>query len=150
MEVMLIDQKGWTKTIKIEKTITRVGAASSNDIQLDSQQIAPVHLQFILSPDLPSSCKLVNLADELVIRTDFGEHEHQLPSYGTIDVRDGDEIELGEFRIVVKIPLTAEYIQTTGVVDAALSFPNAVLRPGYSTRGYLTIRNSGNQPSSYF
>ncbi|MEA2008630.1 MAG: FHA domain-containing protein [Chloroflexota bacterium] len=148
MKVMIIDQKGWSKSVKVEKTITRVGTASGNDIQLHSAKIAPVHLQFILSPDLPSSCKLVNLAGEVVIRT--GSNEQQFPSFGTIDVRDGDEVELGEFRLVIKIPLAAEYVQTTSVVEAVLSFPNAVLRPGYATRGLLTIKNNGSQTDCQF
>ncbi|OQY36225.1 MAG: hypothetical protein B6243_03675 [Anaerolineaceae bacterium 4572_5.2] len=148
MKVMIIDQKGWSKSIKVEKTITRVGTAPNNDIQLHSTQIAPVHLQFILSPDLPSSCKLVNLAGEVSIRADHVKQ--QLPSFGTVDVRDGDEIELGEFRLVIKIPLAAEYVQTTNVVEAVLSFPNAVLRPGYATRGQLTIKNVGSQTECQF
>lgn len=148
MEVMVIDQKGWSKSIKIEETITRVGTAPSNDIQVHSQKIAPVHLQFMFSPDLPSSSKVVNLAGQVVIKTN--QVERQLSSFETIDLFDGDEIELGEFRLVLKIPLVAEYVQIAEVIGAVLSFPSAVLRPDYATKGQLTIQNKGPQTDCQF
>jgi len=148
MELMMIDQHGWTKSVKIEKAITRVGSAAGNDIQLHSKKIAPVHLQFIYSPELPASCKLVNLATEIVVRGN--DDEYQLPRLGTIEIRDGDEIELGEFRLGLKIPLIAEYLQRSSVIDASLSFQDAVMRSEMATVGQLTVKNIGQQTDCQF
>ncbi len=106
MELIMMDRNGWSKSLKVEKTLTRIGTAATNDIQLKSKGIAPVHLQIIYSTDLPSKCQLVNLAAEIIVQTDEGMY--QLPRLSTIEIRNGDEIELGEYRIALKIPLGAE------------------------------------------
>ena len=148
MELIMMDQNGWSKSLKVEKTLTRIGAAGSNDIQLKSKGIAPVHLQIINSPDLPSKCQLINLAAEIMVHTDEGVY--QLPRLSTIEIRNGDEIELGDYRIELKIPLGAEYLQRSSAIDAVLSFPDAVIRPDFLTTGQLTITNVGSQSDCQF
>ena len=107
MELMIIDENGWSKIVDIRKAITRIGSAPSNDIQLDTHLVAPVHLQIIYSAEHPSSCKLTNLSTEISIHT--GLDDFMLPSYQTIDLRDGSEIRIGGFRLVPRLPLTAGY-----------------------------------------
>jgi hypothetical protein len=82
------------------------------------------------------------------VHTDEGMY--QLPRLSTIEIRNGDEIELGEFRIALKIPLGAEYLQRSSVIDAVLSFPDAVIRPDFLTTGHLTIKNVGSQSDCQF
>jgi len=148
MELMIVDNNGWSKILKINKAITRIGSAPGNDIQLNSDQISPIHLQIIYSAESPSSCKLTNLAEDVLIHTD--PDEFVLPSYQTIDLWDGFEIEVGGFRLIPKLPLTAGTMQTSNKIDAALSFPDPVLRPGYPTIGQLTITNKGDQDDCQF
>jgi hypothetical protein len=148
MELIMTDRSGWSKLLKVEKTLTRIGAAATNDIQLKSKGIAPVHLQIIYSTDLPSKCQLVNLAAEIIVHTDEGMY--QLPRLSTIEIRNGDEIELGEYRIALKIPLGAEPLLRSSVIDADLSFPDAVIRPDFSTIGHLTIKNIGSKSDCQF
>jgi hypothetical protein len=148
MELLLIDKNGWTKSVKIEKAITRLGTAASNDVQLQSQAIAAVHVQLIYTPELPASCKLVNLASEIVVHGD--DDAYPIPRLGNIELRDGDEIELGEFRVALKIPLAAEYLRKSNQIDASLSLPEAVMRPDMTTIGQLTIKNIGMQPDCQF
>jgi hypothetical protein len=148
MELMIIDKNGWSKILPIQKAITRIGSDPTNEIQLESNQISPVHLQIIYSPDHPSSCKLINLSDEVIIHTGFDDI--MLPPYQTIDVRDGFEIKAGGFRLIPKLPLAAGTIQTSNKIDASLSFPDPILRPGYPAVGYLTITNKGDQPDCQF
>lgn len=148
MELMIVDKNGWSKIVNIRKAITQIGSAPANDIQLDSDQVSPVHLQIIYSPEYPSSCTLTNLSDEVAIHIDL--EVFVLPSYQTIDLRDGFEIEVGGFHLIPKLPLTAGYMQTSNQIEAALSFQDPVLRPGYATVGQLTITNKGGQPDCQF
>jgi len=99
-------------------------------------------------PDYAASCKLVNLASEIVVHGD--DDDYPVPRLGNIEIRDGDEIELGEYRIALKIPLTAEYLRKSGQIGAELSMPDAVVRPDITTVGHLTIKNIGMQPDCQF
>jgi hypothetical protein len=148
MELMIVDNNGWSKIVNIRKAITRIGSGTANDIQIESDRISPVHLQIIYSSEHPSRCKLTNLSDEVTIHTDVGDF--LLPSYQTVDLEDGYEIEVGGFRLVPKLPLSAGYMQTSSQIDAALSFPDPVLRHGYAAVGQLTITNKGDQSDCQF
>jgi hypothetical protein len=148
MELIIVDKNGWSKSVSVQKAITRIGSSSANDIRLESSKIAPVHLQIIFSKKLSSNCKLTNLSSEITIRTDLDEYI--LPSFQTMDIRDGDEIELGDYRLIPKLPLATGYVKTASLIDATLTFPDAVLRPGYVTTGQLTIMNLGEQSDCQF
>ena len=148
MELMIVDKNGWSKSVNINKAITQVGAAPDNDIYLKSNKIAPVHLQLIYSPQYSSNCMLTNISNEIVIRTDL--EEYLLPQFETMEVRDGDEIELGDYRIIPKLPFAAGYVQTASLIDASIVFQDATLRPNYTTTGQLTIINVGDQPDCQF
>jgi hypothetical protein len=148
MELMIIDKNGWSKILPIQKAITRIGSDPTNEIQLESDLISPVHLQIIYSPEYPSRCKLINLSDEVIVHTGFDDIT--LLSYQTIDLRDGFEIKAGGFRLIPKLPLAAGTMQTSNKIDASLSFPDPILRPGYPAVGYLTITNKGDQPDCQF
>ena len=148
MELLIIDKSGWSMPVKIQRAITKVGSASSNDVQLQSPQIAALHLQIFYSPDLPSSCKIFNMSSEIRVRS--GQELRSLSTYATFDVRDGDEILLADYRIKLTLPMTANVLQATKLIDASLSFADPVLRPEYEAVGHLTIKNAGNHPSCQF
>lgn len=148
MELMIVDKNEWSKILNIHKAITRIGSAPGNDIQLDSDQISPIHLQIIYPSESPSSCKLTNLAGDVLIHTDLGDS--LLTAYQTMDLRDGFEIEVGGYRLIPKLPLSAGTMQTSVNINAALSFPDPVLRPGTPMIGQLTITNQGDQDDCQF
>jgi hypothetical protein len=148
MEIVIIDKNGWSKTEKIQKSITKVGSFSGNEIHLESKSIAPVHLQLIYSPELSSNCKLTNLSSDVLVRTQL--EEYLVSAYQTMDISDGDEVELGGYRLIPKLPYQAGYVQTASLIDARLSFQDAVVRPGLVTTGQLTIMNLGDQSDCQF
>ena len=148
MELLIIDKSGWSMPVKIQRATTRVGSASSNDVQLQSPQIAALHLQIFYSPDLPSSCKVVNMSSE--VRVKSGQELKPLSTYASLDVHDGDEILLVDYRIKLTLPMTANVLHATKLIDASLSFADAVLRPEYEAVGHLTIKNAGNFPNCQF
>ncbi len=148
MKLNIVEENGWAKSITIRKTITRVGSASSNDVCLYSDQVAPLQLQILSSPDLPSSCRVVNLANELTI------YHHgapsALPTYCMVDMRDGDELEIGGFRLIFELPLASSILRTSSSMEAWITFPNAVLSVDYPLEGRLTIKNTGSQKNCQF
>ena len=148
MELLIVEQNGWSKPVKVERAITRIGSDPLNDIQLQSANIAAVHLQVLYSSDVPSSCKVVNLAGEITAR--ISRDTCQLAKYAVVDICNGDEILLGNYWITFRLPLSADVIQSASKIDAALSFADAVLRPEVATIGVLTIKNAGQQPACQF
>lgn len=148
MKLNIVEENGWAKSITIQKTITRVGSASSNDVCLYSDQVAPLQLQILSSPDLPSSCRVVNLANELTV------YHHGapsvLPTYCTADMRDGDELEIGAYRLIFELPLASSILRTSSSMEASITFPNAVLSMDYPLEGRLTIKNTGSQKNCQF
>ena len=148
MELLVIDKSGWSIPVKIQRATTRIGSAPTNDVQLQSPQIASLHLQIFYSPDLPTSCKVVNMASE--IRVKLSRDTQTLATFATLDIHDGDEIMLGDYRIKLTLPRTAIVVQTTKMIDASLSFAEPVLRPEFEAVGHLTIKNAGSQPNCQF
>ncbi len=148
MELLIVEKNGWSKPVKINRAITRIGSASSNDIQLQSAEIASVHLQILYSTNSASSCKVVNLAHEITARV--SREIRQLPPYAAVDIRDGDEILFDDYSITFRLPLSADVMQSATMIDASLSFADAVLRPGFATTGLLTIKNAGKRSACQF
>jgi hypothetical protein len=148
MELLIVEKTGWSKAVKIVRAATRVGSAPTNDIQLQSAQIAAVHLQILYSSAVPSSCKVVNLAGEVSVKV--AEAVHPLATFATLDLRDGAEILLGDFRLKFNLPMTADVMQSARLIDASLVFAEAVLRTEYETVGVLTVKNAGEQPNCQF
>src|ERR1051326_2596336 len=143
MKLVIVEKNGWSKSVEIDRAIIRVGNSPANDFQLQSPAIAPVHLQILYSTETASSCKVVNLAQEITVCV---AHEmRQLRSYGSVDIHDGDEILLGDYSITFGLPLSANLLQAATRIKAGLTFADATLRPGLATMGVLTIHNIGEQ-----
>ncbi len=148
MELLIVEKSGWSKSIKTDRAVIRVGSAPSNDVQLQSPKIASVHIQILHSTDTDSSCKVVNLAHEITARV--SREIHRLPPYAAVDVRDGDEILLDNYSITFRLPLSANVTQSAKRIQAALSFADAVLQPKFATTGVLTIKNAGEHSACQF
>jgi hypothetical protein len=148
MELLIFEKSGWSMPVKIERATTRIGSAASNDVRLQSAQIAAVHLQVFYSPDLPSSCKVVNMANDIQVK--IGQDTRQLSKYGRLDIYDGNEIMLGDYRIKFNLPINSRVVQSAKLIEASLIFAEAVLRPEYETVGQLTVKNAGERPKCQF
>lgn len=145
MELIISEQNGWHKPIKIEKAITRLGSAPTSDVQLISPGISPIHLQIYYLEDSPSNCKVFNLGGAVPVRV--GNKQQILASFEKLQIQNGSEIELGAYRIQFKFPLSATTLQETPSIQASLRFPEATLLPHKPATGWLTIKNSGVQAS---
>ena len=141
MEFKVIEQNGWEKIVKVGRATARIGSAPTNDICLQSSVIAPIHLQFYVSPDSISSCRVLNLAENVVIHGDEGENI--LQTYEIIDLKESDAIVLGEYRIYYKFPLINSVLSESSSIKANFVLESAILNPETETIGWLTIKNAG-------
>jgi hypothetical protein len=148
MELLIIEQNGWKKPIKITKAITRVGSLPSNDIQLGSPQISPVQLQIIYSQETPSSCKVLNLGGEIAVAV-FGVEQPIMP-FVTFELHDGDEMSVGGFRLRAQMPLKTGFLRSSQLISASFVITDAVLRPDIPTLGRLTLKNGGDRQACQF
>lgn len=148
MELIVTDVNGWSKVVEIEKAITRLGSAPSADIQLTSKEISPLQFQILSNPDLPTGCRIVNLADPLEI-FDCGI-SHPVEPYATYDINNRDEIQLGEFRVVFCLPLTTTLVRSSNIIQASITFMDTLLQPDLDLHGRLVIKNLGDKKACQF
>jgi hypothetical protein len=148
MDIKIIDANGWSKLFEIKKAITQIGSASYIDIQLPSASIAPLQLQILANPSLPTSCRIVNMAARLEVINN--KSVHNLESHTTYDVNSGDEIQLGEYRIIFQLPLATIVQQTSNCIEASVSFQDTILQPYLSLDGLLTVKNVGGKDGCQF
>ncbi len=149
MELIITEVNGWSKVLEISKAITRLGSASSVDIQLHSKDIAPLQLQILSNPDLPTGCRILNLVSERLEVKSNGA-SYPIPPYSTYDVNNGDEIQLGEYRVAFRLPLTTTLLRSSKIIQASLTFPDALLQPDLNLYGRLVIKNSGDRKACQF
>jgi len=105
MELTIIEQNGWKKSVEIKKAVIRIGSAAANDVQLTSPQISPVQLQLHYLQENPSTCKVLNVGGEVVVWQN--QSQAVLPPYALTHISNGSEIVLGEYRIQFKLPFAA-------------------------------------------
>lgn len=148
MELTIIEQNGWKKSIEFEKAIIRIGSAPTNDIQLTSPEIAPVQLQLHYLRDNPSTCKVLNLGSDVVVWQNHSQAV--LPPYAITHISNGDEIVLGEYRVQFKLPFAASMISESSSIQANLSFPDATLRMNQAAVGILSLKNTGLHSACQF
>ncbi len=148
MELTVIEQNGWKKPYKFEKAVVRIGSATANDLQLSSPGIIPTHLQVMYTPEAPGSCKALNLGTAIQLKS--GGKESIIESYIAADLHDGDELVLGEYRILFHLPLSAGLIKSSRQIAASLSVGDAVLRSDLPTTGFLRLQNLGTNPNCQF
>lgn len=148
MQLLIHDGSGTTKKIPLERAIYCVGSAPGSDIQLPSYQVAPLHMQILASPELPTGCRVVNLAGELKVRRN--QKEHPLANYRRFDLWDGDEIYLGDYRLEYKSPLKAAVIQSAVSFHASVLFSEPILHPASGITGVLKLLNKGHGEACRF
>jgi hypothetical protein len=148
MDLKIIEANGWTKFLKINHAITCVGSSASNDIQLPASEIAPIQLQIFYSPDLPSTCRVVNLGAELLLLR--GGSDSPLAPYQSLDIFDGDEVDVFGYRLAFQLPLATGGVQKSQQIEASLTMPEPVLRSGSVLVGNLHIKNIGDRPGVQF
>ncbi len=148
MILKITEADGLTRIVKIEKAISLLGSSPTCDIHLDSPFVAPIHLQLLFSLDLPTSCRLVNLAGMVTIMR--GEIDQPLPNYQRLDIQDGDVLHIGPFIIQFRSPLATTPMHTTPSFQAAVSFPRPILKPGSTLAGTLKVTNTGPCPACRF
>lgn len=137
MELVVVNPGGDEKPILLNRAIFNIGSAPSNDILLASTQVAPLHMQILASPELPTGCRMVNLAGELVVNRN--QVAQPLANYGRFDLWDGDEIHLGDYYLKFKSPLKSVVVQPVNSFQASLLFPEPILRPSSGINGKLTL-----------
>jgi hypothetical protein len=142
MEVKIIEANGWAKVLPVNRAITLVGSAASNDVQLPSAQISPYQLQILYAPDLPSSCRVVNLGSDVVLQRN--SVENTVSAFQSLDIFNGDELLLDDYRIIFHLPLTTASVQKSRSLEASLVLPETVLRPDSTLAGILRVKNAGN------
>jgi hypothetical protein len=148
MDLKIIEANGWTKFVKINHAITCVGSAASNDIQLPASEIAPIQLQIFYSPDLPSTCRVVNLGPQLLLLR--GGSDSPLAPYQSLDIFDGDQVDIFGYRLAFQLPLATGAVQKSQQIEASLTLPEPVLRPGSILIGSLRIKNTGDRQGVQF
>jgi hypothetical protein len=148
MNIIVTEVNGWSKTLEVKKAITRIGNAPSADVQLPSNSIAPLHLQVLSNPELPTGCRVVNLATQLVISNNGNENPFE--PYSTQDVNDGDEIQLGEYRLTFQVPFATALMRTASSIEATLNLTDTTLQPHLVLDGILTVKNVGDQDACQF
>jgi hypothetical protein len=148
MDLKIVEANGWAKVVQVQRAITRVGSADSNDIQLPSAQVAPLQLQILYAPDLPSSCRLVNLGPELLLLRN--DSELAVTPFQIIDIFDGDQVDIGSYKLVFQLPLASHSVQISKLIEASLVFPEAVLHPDSILTGILRVKNTGERQGVQF
>lgn len=148
MNIIITEVNGWSKTLEVKKAITRIGNAPSVDVQIPSNSIAPLHLQILSNPELPTGCRVVNLSSQL----EFIHHGNLTPlePYSTQDINDGDEIRLGEYRLTFQVPFSTAFLRTCKSIEATLNLTDTTLQPHLALDGVLTVKNVGEQDACQF
>ena len=138
-KLKIIAPDGISKVVNIEKTITSVGYSPKNDIELESSDIASLQLQIISSPELPTSCRVVNYGAGLKVERQ--ETDFILGNYQSIEVQDKDEIFLGSYRVQFYLPLVTNSSYETASIQASLMLPEPILHPKSTITANLTVKN---------
>jgi len=148
MELTVVERNGWKKLAKFDKAVIRIGSAAANDIQLSSPGIAPIHLQAIHNPENPGNCRVLNLGAPVSMLS--GGKQFTIETGSQAQMRDGDEVILGDYHILFTLPLSSKITQSSQQIAASLSVADAVLRPNLPTTGVLKLKNLGAHPNCQF
>ena len=147
MQLIITDRNGWEKAIAFDKAVLRIGSSLSNDLPLADPQIAPTHLQIHYLPE-EFGCKVLNLGSDLKVL--HQDHEDILRSYARTELKNADELILGDYRLRVQLPTTTKTIQSARSLSATLNFPATTLYPHTPAVGWITIKNLGEQSPCQF
>ncbi len=148
MEIKITEANGWSKLISVNKAITQIGSAPNIDVRLPSTSVAPHHLQIFSNPDLPTGCRVVNMATQLEVKNQ--ENHQPLAPYSAYDLSNGDEIQLGEYLLSFSLPNTTTTLRTAVNIEASLTFMDTTLHPELGLEGLLIIKNKGGKDACQF
>lgn len=148
MNLTVIEQNGWKKQIQLNKAVVRIGTAPTNDIQLSSPGVAPIHLQIINDPQSLGKCTLLNMAALVMLVS--GDKQSPIESGAQADVSNGDELILDEYHILFELPLSSKILESSNQIEASLVVPDAVLRTDFPAVGTLHLKNLGAHPNCQF
>lgn len=148
MQITLFEANQHQRRILTRGAITYIGSADLADIQLQSDQIDPYHLQLVYWEGMPSECKVVNLSQTPVA---IGNHSKTiLAPQEFINLTDGNEIRIAHYRIVVHLSPVSKVLASSESIKASFSFPDTVLPPKTVMETQLTILNSGSDDDCQF
>jgi hypothetical protein len=165
----VIDTEGWCQDFALEKPIVYIGSDARNDIVLSPRRgegVAARHLQLVASPREGAVYRAVNLSS---VEVGVGEAgQGVLPPRDARDIRDGEHLLVGEFRLVFHLsggvipqaePDSGPGTQRVGragprtgsaAIGLELALDQAQLDPDCPIDGILTVRNLGNMPGVQF
>jgi hypothetical protein len=144
----ITERDGWGKVFPLDKSVIKIGSGPYCDVQLTSADIAPLHLQVFYSTELPTSCRVVNLASPVEYR--HRTETERIDSLTTTDLHNGCRIRLGDYTIGFSLPLSGEVEEQPRSIAANLHFSSQVLRPGAPIEGLLTVKNLGSEKTCQF
>lgn len=167
------DRDGWRKTFVIQKAITHIGSEPRNDLVLETWRgagVAPRHVQLI---GAGASYRLVNIGNaEVLVASGPGSLAVPVAPLSAVELQDGAQIQLGEFRLRFFKP--AEAALNTVAADGApapaasagvasrisapgggdiglrLRLDGVALSPDYPLQGAVVVRNQGNRAGAQF
>lgn len=149
MEVKISKGRGKTRTEFFEYAIIRIGSDPTNHVRLAAKQAAPFHLQILNNTQPDQRNYLVNLTDQSLAVT-LSQEAFWLGPFATSEIRNGDMIEIGDYQLVVNLPIRDNTLVTSRFFEAELAFPTGFLLPDTILEGVLTIKNTGEQRGCKF
>ncbi len=143
--VEVITAEGWRKEVSLGRGFAFVGSQPGADIFLPSPEVGPRHLQWLPSPNQALGYRLANLSTTpLLIRARSGA-ERPLPARATVEISDGDAVEIGGFRLVYRGGALL-----SSKMEARLEMAGRTLELERALDGVIYIRNVGPSPAVQF
>ena len=149
MEIKITNSKGKTRTEVLGQAIIRIGTDDGNDISLQSKEVSPFHLQILNFKDGEHKNRVVNLTD-LPVAITLNQEAYWLGPYAYSEINNGDEVELGDFKLQFSLPIKGGQVRTSPYFKASLEFPTNVLPPETMLEGVLTLHNTGGKAGCQF
>ncbi len=148
MELKITSVQGKMKTEVLNKHIVRIGSDVLNDVCLQGGDIQPFHLQILSESGEDGVTRVVNLTDQPVGIT-LNRESYWLNPYASAELSHEDEIELGDYAMVVNLPIKDGLVRNSKYFEAALAFPSETLPTDSILEGHLTIRNLGQKGAQF-
>lgn len=145
---------GPVESYRVNKAAVAVGRSSGNDIVLDTTSVSRYHIKFSFSEQQAQLEDLDSANGTYVDGVRLPAHEPYL-------LRGGEEIQIGDIRLIYHPPTTAAELaaaeETTQRVvlsratyRAELTGPDMAVAPGAHAQAVLTVENTGEGADRYF
>lgn len=148
MKIEITEVNGWSKTVELEKAITRLGRAPNADLQLASDVIDPIQFQILSSPELPTGCRIVWLSDNHAGR--MAKPSHDLSRFAVIDIHDQDVLDLAGYRITFHLSLTSAILRKSNCIEASVRLNDTLLQSSLPLEGRIKLKNAGEKDACQF